>query len=103
MPLTLILAEGAMEQKGFIAMLSSLMSVAVLFFFVAIAMIACTLVGSLLFDLMPVLRNGDDRVRRPLVFPDVAARADTSGSADVYRISTSARRAACSPPLRAAA
>lgn len=73
-------------------MLSSLMSVAALFFFVAIAMLACALLGSLLFDLMPVLRNGDERLRRPLVFPQVAVRdgVRAPATADVHRLSKSA-------------
>jgi len=83
-------------------MLSSLMSVAVLFFFVAIAMIACALLGSLLFDLMPVLRNGDERLRRPLVFPEIPGREGVRTPATVHPINTSGCAPAW-PSLRAAA
>ncbi len=87
-------------------MLSSLMSVAALFFFVAIAMVACALLGSLLFDLMPVLRNGDERLRRPLVFPEVAGREGVRTPATVHRINTASPALGQAPglrPLRAAA
>lgn len=83
-------------------MLLSLMSVATLFFFVAIAMIACALVGSLLFDLVPVLRNGDERLRQRLVFPQIADRPDVRRPAHVVRL-TPASRPVPLAPLRAAA
>ncbi len=84
-------------------MLSSLISVATLFFFVAAAMVACGLVGSLLFDLLPVLRDGDDRLRHNLVFPQVAERPAVRQPARVYRITPPARPAMREAPLRAAA
>ncbi|RVQ65709.1 hypothetical protein EKN06_12295 [Croceicoccus ponticola] len=67
-------------------MLSSLMSFVVLFFFVGVAMVACALLGSLLFDLLPVLRDGDRRVRHPLVFPEIADRPTVRQPATVHRI-----------------
>ncbi|WP_156170807.1 hypothetical protein [Croceicoccus naphthovorans] len=80
-----VIPEKAVEQKGFIAM-SSVLPVVTLFFFVVIAMGACALVGSLLFDLLPVLRDGDDRVRQPLVFPEVATRPAVRTPATVHRL-----------------
>lgn len=82
-------------------MLSSLMSLLSLFFFVAVSMGACALVGSLLFDLLPVLRDGDDRLRRPLIFPEVGERPSVRAPATVYRLSPAGRVAVT--PLRAAA
>lgn len=81
-------------------MLATLLSVSTLFFFVTIAMAACALVGSLLFDLMPVLDNGDERTRQPLVFPAVAERAEAPSR--VVRF-TPARAARPAATLRAAA
>jgi len=84
-------------------MLSSLMSVVSLFFFVAIAMGGCALVGSLLFDLLPVLRDGDDRLRKPLIFPQVAERPAVRQPATIHRIIPAQYPAAPAVALRAAA
>ena len=82
-------------------MLSVMISLLSLFFFVAVAMGACALVGSLLFDLVPVLRNGDERLRQPLVFPEVQQRPSVRAPATVYRLAPTGRIAVT--PLRAAA
>lgn len=84
-------------------MLSSLLSGLVLFFFVAVAMAACALVGNLLFDLVPVLRNGDDRVRQPLIFPEVSEVPAVRAPANVYRIAPISGARLPARPLRAAA
>lgn len=67
-------------------MIATLLSIVMLVFFVAIAMAACTLVGSLLFDLMAVLDNGDERARRTLVFPDVPRRPQARAAANVVAL-----------------
>lgn len=84
-------------------MLFSLMSLLAVFFFVTIAMGACVVVGSLLFDLVPVLRHGDDRLRQPLVFPQVSDRPSVRMPANVRRLAAWERVPFCPMPLRAAA
>lgn len=67
-------------------MLATLLSIVTLSFFVAIAMVACALVGSLLFDLMPVLDNGDERTRRALEFPAPPRQPAVRGAANVVAL-----------------
>lgn len=83
--------------------MSDLVTLALSFFFVAVAIGACALVGSMLFDLLPVLRSGDDRTRVPLVFPEVARRPAVREPARVYRITPQSHRVLQPIPLRAAA
>ncbi|GGD39024.1 hypothetical protein [Croceicoccus pelagius] len=84
--------------------MSDIISGLVAFFFVAAAMGGCVLVGSLLFDLLPVLRDGDDRLRQPLVFPEVSEKPVVRAPANVYRIAPAGRVALpVTAPLRAAA
>jgi len=79
-------------------MLFELVSVFAILFFAVVVIGAAALLGSLLFDLIPVLRDGDNRLRQPLVFPEVAQRP-------VYRQDCRTGRAAVQVaiPLRAAA
>jgi len=84
-------------------MLSELLTVAALFFFVVVAIGACTLVGSLLYDLLPVLRDGNRQVRHPLVFPEMADKPAVREPARVYRITPQARQPMMPAALRAAA
>lgn len=67
-------------------MLATLLSIVTLSFFVAIAMVACALVGSLLFDLMPVLDNGDERTRRALEFPALPRQPAVRAAANVVAL-----------------
>lgn len=84
--------------------MSGIISGLVAFFFVAAAMGGCVLVGSLLFDLIPVLRDGDDRLRQPLVFPEVAEKPAVRAPANVYRLAPTGRVSLpATAPLRAAA
>ena len=84
-------------------MMSSLLSGLTLLFFSLMALGACALVGNLLFDLIPVLRDGDERVRKQLRFPEIGAAPATREPAAVYRIAPVGGARIALSPLRVAA